>query len=112
MKNDTIQIAGVFSPLKSPGCSVFNGLCTEMVLTCFLIMALCAVLDKQNGIKPPGYLVPVMIPLVIAGFCFTFELPSGTLLNPARDVGPRLAALILGWSADYVFMSRDYGYEK
>lgn len=133
--SNKLQIADVFSPLKTKGCTLSNGFATEvvkintikcyhfarklkrmhmhthfplkMVLTCFLIMAICGATDKQSSIKPPGFLVPIMIPLVIASFCFTHEMPTGTLLNPARDLGPRLAAWILGWTPESVFLNVD-----
>ncbi|ODM90252.1 Aquaporin-9 [Orchesella cincta] len=102
-----LGIAGIFSPFRD-GYTVGNGIATELVLTCFLITTLCAAVDSQSVFKPPKYLLSIIMPLVIAGFAFSHDMPSGTLLNPARDLGPRIAAWILGWDAKYVFKSTDW----
>ncbi|CAL8069188.1 unnamed protein product [Orchesella dallaii] len=102
-----LGLAGIFSPLRS-GITVGNGIATELVLTCFLITAVCAAIDKQSAFMPPKYLLSIMFPLVIAGFAFSHDVPSGTLLNPARDLGPRIAAWMLGWDAKHVFKSLDW----
>jgi glycerol uptake facilitator-like aquaporin len=37
-------------------------------------------------------------------------LATGAMLNPARDMAPRLAALVLGWKSEDVFENINFKY--
>lgn len=68
---------------------------SEFVTTALLICVILALGD--DNLPPPGNLNPLIIGILVATLTFSMGLNSGPCLNPARDLGPRLAALSLGY---------------
>jgi len=62
--------------------------------------------------KVPKYLLAFFVALLVAGIAFTFDIISGALLNPAKDLGCRLAAVTLGWQSKDVFFNMNSSYVK
>lgn len=69
----------------------------EFTATGILACAILALGDDQNA--PPGAgMHALIVGLVVTVLSMAFGYPTGACLNPARDFGPRLAALALGYS--------------
>lgn len=98
--NGEAGIVGSF--ITSPGHD-FVGKATaffnEFVGTVFLVITIMALGDDQNA--PPGAgMNSFIVGLVITALTFAFAFNTGMALNPARDFGPRLALLCLGYGGD------------
>ncbi|KAF2768849.1 aquaporin-like protein [Teratosphaeria nubilosa] len=75
-----------------PATAFFN----EFLGVTLLVIAVLALGDDQNA--PPGAgMNSLIIGLVIVLLNLTFTYQTGAALNPARDFGPRLAMLALGY---------------
>lgn len=73
--------------------------CTELLAATILGVTVLAVLDDTN--TPPGSnLTPLIIALVVTLLGMAFGYNTGLALNPARDLGPRLAMAFLGYRSD------------
>lgn len=70
---------------------------TEVLMTAVLLFVIFYLVDEANADRPLGNFAPVMIGLLVAALiCYGAPI-SMTALNPARDFGPRLFALLAGW---------------
>ncbi len=70
---------------------------SEVIITAFLVFAVFYLIAEINSARPLANLFPVMIGVVVAGLV-AYEAPiSMAALNPARDLGPRIFALLAGW---------------
>ena len=69
---------------------------TEVVGTAFLLLFVFAVVNLMN-LPPKANLAPVVIGLAVFAIGNSFGANSGYAINPARDFGPRLLALMMGW---------------
>ncbi|MBP9626335.1 MAG: aquaporin family protein [Synergistaceae bacterium] len=67
---------------------------TEVIATIFLICGIMFIFSSNVGALVPGY-GPFMVGLLILGLGATFGGPTGYAMNPARDLGPRIAHAIL-----------------
>ena len=81
--------SGIFRRLLGP-------FLTEVVGTAFLLLFVFAVVDLMN-LPPKANLAPVVIGLAVFAIGNSFGANSGYAINPARDFGPRLLALMMGW---------------
>lgn len=102
----TAMIFACFSP--NPGIAADQGwpldvigtptaLLAEIFCTAILALVVFAVVDKRNSFAPNLPIFAFILGLVIA-FIIMVESPltmSG--MNPARDLGPRIAIYLLGW---------------
>ena len=66
---------------------------TEAIATFFLIFGIMTIVAKGTAL--PGYLVPFMIGGLLYALGAGFGGPTGYGMNPARDLGPRIAHAIL-----------------
>lgn len=69
---------------------------TEVVGTAFLLLVVFAVVDLMN-LPPKANLAPLIIGLLVFAIGNSFGANSGYAINPARDFGPRLLTLFMGW---------------
>ena len=76
---------------------------SEFLGTAVLLLGVRALTDRRNA-APGGYVEP----LALGGLVWAIGLSLGGLtgyaINPARDLGPRLASALLGWGTT-VFQS-------
>lgn len=79
---------------------------TEVIATFFLIFPIFVMFHTNNGVFPPGF-GPFMVGLLLWGLGFAFGGPTGYAINPARDLGPRIAHAILPIAGKG---SSDWGY--
>ncbi len=70
-----------------------NFLC-EVIGTFLLIFCIFVIFHKNNGALPPGY-GPYMVAILVWALGLSFGGPTGYAINPARDLGPRLAHFVL-----------------
>lgn len=97
---DGIATAGIFSTYPHSEITTLQALFVEIIITMFLVMVILAVGEAKNSNKPAANLAPVMIGLTIAIIGGSFGVLTGFAMNPARDFGPKLFAIIAGWGTN------------
>ncbi|KAF8323295.1 aquaporin [Clavulina sp. PMI_390] len=75
---------------------------SEVLATAILLIAVLAVTDKRNG-PPPDGLVPLVLFILILGEGAALGMETAYALNPARDLGPRIALAMVGYSKEVLF---------
>ncbi|MEM1925303.1 MAG: MIP/aquaporin family protein [Pyrobaculum sp.] len=88
---DPTSKLGVFSTIPQIRNLGLNML-TEIIGTFMLVFGVMTII---NAIKPPAWLVPVLVGLLVFSIGLSLGGPTGYAINPARDLGPRLAHAIL-----------------
>jgi glycerol uptake facilitator protein len=87
--------AGVFATYPAFD-TVWRNVLSEFLGTAVLLLGVRALTDRRNA-APGGYLEP----LALGGLVWAIGLSLGGLtgyaINPARDLGPRIASALLGW---------------
>jgi len=81
--------AGYFGDYWGP---VFS----EVTGTAFLILFVFAVVDLMN-LPPKANLAPLIIGLAVLAIGMSYGGDTGYAINPARDLGPRIFAWLVGW---------------
>ncbi|MGH3495497.1 MAG: MIP/aquaporin family protein [Sciscionella sp.] len=93
--NTTFSIFATFPAPYFHG-SVWGPLIDQIVGTALLLMFVAAVIDLRNTAVMSN-LGPLMIGFAVAAIGMSFGANAGYAINPARDFGPRLWALVAGW---------------
>ena len=70
-----------------------NFLC-EMIASFFLMFIIWMIFSKQVGVIPAG-MGPYIVGILVWAIGMSLGGPTGYAINPARDLGPRLAHFIL-----------------
>jgi len=87
--------AGVFATYPAFD-NVWRNAFSEFLGTAVLLLGVRALTDRRNA-APGGYVEP----LALGGLVWAIGLSLGGLtgyaINPARDLGPRIASALLGW---------------
>jgi MIP family channel proteins len=97
--------AGVFATYPAFDNLAAN-LLSEFLGTAVLLLAVAALTDPRNS--PPGAnLTPLLVGLVVFSIGLSLGGLTGYAINPARDLGPRVASALLGWGPA-VFRSHNY----
>jgi glycerol uptake facilitator protein len=87
---------GVFCTFPAvPG--FWPGFFDQVVGTALLVGLIFAVVDKLNNL-PGANLAPLIIGLLVVAIGISFGGMNGYAINPARDLGPRLFAVIAGFT--------------
>lgn len=73
----------------------------ETLGTLILTFATLVYSDPRNRMRPSLKSVPLMSGFVLAMLIGTLLVGSSACLNPARDLGPRLALKIFGWESAF-----------
>ena len=84
---------GVFCTAPAIRCSMCNLLC-EVITTVVLIVGIFCIYSAPIGVLPPG-VGPFLVGVLVWGIGLSLGGPTGYAINPARDLGPRLAHAIL-----------------
>ena len=71
---------------------------SEFLGTAVLLLGVRALTDRRNA-SPGGYLEPLALGALVWAIGLGLGGPTGYAINPARDLGPRLAAAVLGWGS-------------
>ena len=78
----------------------------QVVGTAFLLAFIFALVDERNQ-PPRANLAPLIVGFVVVAIGISFGANAGYAINPARDFGPRMLALVAGWGK--VAFPGDYG---
>jgi len=92
----TLKTAGFFASYAIKKISNMEAFYDEFIGTAVFVMGILAVTDKANAAPSLGML-PVGIFLLVLGMGVAFGLNTGYALNPARDLGPRIATAMVGY---------------
>lgn len=95
----TIKTQGIFSTLPGNGndiVSIQTAFLDQVVGTAILIFVIFALTTASNN-PPLANLGPVVVGLLVVGIGMAWGVNAGYAINPARDLGPRLASLITGY---------------
>jgi glycerol uptake facilitator protein len=95
----TIKTQGVFSTLPGNGAlpvSVGTAFLDQIVGTAILLFLIMAVTDVRST-SPAANLAPWIIGLIVVAIGMAWGTNAGYAINPARDLGPRLASYITGY---------------
>jgi glycerol uptake facilitator protein len=87
----------VFSTGPAIRHTMSNLLC-EAIGTAMLVLGLLAILTPANLVPNSGFdkgFAPVIVGMLVGAIGLSLGGPTGYAINPARDLGPRLAHLVL-----------------
>jgi glycerol uptake facilitator protein len=97
--------AGVFATYPAFD-GVARNLLSEFLGTAVLLFGVRAITDKRNlGVH--GAFEPVLVGALVWAIGLSLGGLTGYAINPARDFGPRLASMFLGWGPS-VFVAHSY----
>ena len=98
---------GIFATFPAvPG--FWPGFFDQVVGTALLLGLILAVVDKLNAL-PGANMAPFIIGLIVVAIGISFGGMNGYAINPARDLGPRLFALLMGFKNNGFFMNDPSG---
>ncbi len=97
--SEGLATAGIFSTYPHKSVSIFGALAVEIIITMFLFIVILAVGENRNTNKPGANLAPIITGLTIAIIGGSFGVLTGFAMNPARDFGPKLFAMLAGWGS-------------
>ena len=95
----TLKTQFVFSTLPGNGTlplDMWGGLRDQVIGTAILLFLILAITDVTNS-SPGANLAPVVIGLVVVGIGMAWGADAGYAINPARDLGPRVASFLTGY---------------
>jgi glycerol uptake facilitator protein len=95
----TIKTQIVFSTLPGNGTlpvHEWGALRDQILGTAILLFLVLALTDAQNT-APTANLGPLLIGLLVVGIGMAYGTDAGYAINPARDLGPRLASFLTGY---------------
>ncbi len=87
--------AGVFATYPAFD-TPWRNLLSEFLGTTVLLLGVRALTDRRNA-APGGYLEPMALGSLVWAIGLSLGGLTGYAINPARDLGPRLASALLGW---------------
>jgi glycerol uptake facilitator protein len=95
----TIKSQGIFSTLPGNGTAPVSdlGAFRDQVIGTALLMILIFAVTDTRGSAPPASLAPLIIAFGVAASAMGWASDAGYAINPARDLGPRLATFITGY---------------
>jgi glycerol uptake facilitator protein len=105
---NSIATYSIFATFPAPYYHAWYGPFIDQVVgTAFLLMFVCALIDKRNVI-PKANLIPFIIGFVVAAIGMSYGANAGYAINPARDFGPRVWAWVAGWG--HIALPGNYGW--
>lgn len=76
---------------------LYVGFLSEFLGTAMLLIMIFVLIEHRNSFAPSQNMFPVILGVAVFAIVALTAPLSMTSLNPARDLGPRLLALFLGW---------------
>ena len=95
----TIKSQGIFSTLPGNGAapiSDMGALRDQIIGTAILVFLVFAITDARNS-APLANLTPFIVGLLVVAIGMAWGTDAGYAINPARDLGPRLASFVTGY---------------
>jgi glycerol uptake facilitator protein len=97
----TIKTQGVFSTLPGNGSldlgvHMWDGFRDQIIGTAILMFLILAIVDLRNT-APAANMAPFIIGLIVVAIGMAWGTNAGYAINPARDLGPRLASYLTGY---------------
>lgn len=95
----TIATQGIFSTLPGNGelpVGIGGAFRDQVIGTAILLFVILAVGDVRST-TPGVNLAPFVIGLIVVAIGFAWGTNAGYAINPARDLGPRLASFLTGY---------------
>jgi glycerol uptake facilitator protein len=83
--------------------SISHNFLSEFLGTAVLLLGVRALTDRHNA-APGGYVEPLALGALVWAIGLSLGGLTGYAINPARDLGPRIASALLGWGPS-VFQS-------
>ncbi|KAI1723114.1 major intrinsic protein [Ditylenchus destructor] len=102
--NLNMSIAGLFTTFPTAHMTVLGCLTDQIIGTAILAGCLSLITDKRHRI--PSGVIPLLAGLIMSTIAMTYGM-QGFAINPARDLGPRLFLLCVGYGWQ-VFSAHDY----
>jgi glycerol uptake facilitator protein len=99
----TIKTQGVFSTLPGNGTlpvDEWGALRDQVIGTAILLFLILAITDAA-GTPPGANLAPFIIGLIVVAIGMAWGTNAGYAINPARDLGPRLASFFTGYGGAF-----------
>lgn len=99
----TIDTQGIFSTLPGNGAldiSQSTAFFDQIIGTAILLFLVLAITDLRNQ-GPAPYLAPFIVGLIVVGIGMAWGTNAGYAINPARDLGPRLASFLTGYGTAF-----------
>lgn len=91
------KTAGVFTTFPAFPEMPAAGFVDQVIGTALLMLMICAFIDEEN-LAPPQWLGPLLVGLVVVVIGMSFGGMHGYAINPARDFGPRLFTVLMGFA--------------
>jgi len=85
---------GVFSTIPQIRNTVPNFV-TEVIGTAMLLFGVLAILGATAPFSQAGIIVPLLVGFLVLAIGLSLGGPTGYAINPARDLGPRIAHAVL-----------------
>ncbi|XP_072471801.1 aquaporin-9 [Notamacropus eugenii] len=95
-ENATAQIFATY-PLNY--LTIGNEFADQVMCSTFLLFGVFAIFDEKNWRVPKG-LEPVVVGLLILAIACSLGMNTGSAMNPARDLGPRVFTALAGWGVE------------
>jgi glycerol uptake facilitator protein len=92
--DDPVLKLGTFSTIPQIRNTVPN-LITEVIGTAMLLFGVVAILGATAPFAQAGIIVPLIIGFLVLAIGLSLGGPTGYAINPARDLGPRIAHAVL-----------------
>ncbi|UQU67973.1 aquaporin family protein [Couchioplanes caeruleus] len=97
--NLTVKTQGVFSTLPGNGSlpvGEWGAFRDQIIGTAILLFLILAITDAA-GTPPAANMAPFIIGLIVVAIGMAWGTNAGYAINPARDLGPRLASFFTGY---------------
>jgi len=85
---------GVFSTIPQIRNTIPNFI-TEVIGTAMLLFGVLAIIGHTAPFSQAGIIVPLLIGFLVLAIGLSLGGPTGYAINPARDLGPRIAHAVL-----------------
>ena len=90
------KTAGIFATFPAFPSQLSAGFLDQVIGTAILLFLIFAVTDDRNQL-PSANLAPVVVGLIVVAIGISFGKLHGYAINPARDFGPRLMTVLIGF---------------